>query len=155
MSEDVQKAEKQAVQHIDRDHAAGKRKAPARVTASQRQQAQQEAQGGPIRGNPAQGSIKTARKDVQHAYGQIARELAKGDGDDKRLAVDIVKLVQQMPLPLSKHEQRVEVLKEAGRSQGKPSQEQSRQPGAEPERAIQPGRQSAQKPSQGQDTERS
>ena len=100
-------------------------------------------------------NIEAARKDVQHAYGQIARELVKGDGDDKRLAVDIVKLVQQMPLPLSKHEQRVELLKEAGRSRGKSGQEQSRQPGAEPERAIQPGRQSAQKPGQGQDTERS
>jgi hypothetical protein len=141
----VQKAEKQAVRHIDHDHAAGKRKAPARVTASQQQQAQQEAQGGPSRANPAQSSIEAARKDVQRAYGQIARGLAKGGGDDKRLAVDVVKLVQQMPLPLSRHEQRVEALQEAGRSRGKSGQEQSRRPGAQLDQ------QQAQKPDQGRD----
>lgn len=144
----VQKAEKQAVRHIDRDHAAGKRKAPARVTASQRQQAQQEAQGGPGRANPAQSNIEATRKGVQRAYGQIARELAKGDGEDKRLAVDIVKLVQQMPLPLSKHEQRVQTLQAAGRESG---QERSRRPGAAPERAAQLDQQQAQKSDEGRD----
>lgn len=139
----VQKAEKQAVLHIDRDHAAGKRKAPAKVTASQRQQAE----GGPIRENPAQSNIEASLKDVQRAYGQIARELAKGDGDDKRLAVDIVKLVQQMPLPLSRHEQRVQALQESG-------QEQSQRPGAAPKRATPPDRQQAQKPDQGRDIEK-
>ena len=148
----VQKAEKQAVRHIDRDHAAGKRKAPARVTASQRQEAQQEAQGGPSRANPAQSNIEAARKDVQRAYGQIARELAKGDSDDKRLAVDIVKLVQQMPLPLSKHEQRVQTLQEAGRSRGESvGREQGRRPGTAPEKAAQLDQQQAQKPDQGRD----
>ena len=33
----VQKAEKRAIRHIDRDHAKGRRKAPARVSASQRE----------------------------------------------------------------------------------------------------------------------
>lgn len=124
------------MRHIDRDHAAGKRKAPAKVTASQRQQAQQEAQGGPIRANPAMEQHRGRPcKDVQRAYGQIARELAKGDGDDKRLAVDIVKLVQQMLLPLSKHEQRVQALQEAGRSRSESAgREQARRPSATPER---------------------
>ena len=140
------------MRHIDRDHAAGKRKAPARVTASQRQEALQEVQSGQGRTNPAQSNIEAARKDVQRAYGQIARELAKGDGDDKRLAVDIVKLVQQMPLPLSKHEQRVQALREAGRSRTESAgREQGRRPGTTPEKAAQIDQQQAQKPDQGRD----
>jgi hypothetical protein len=148
----VQKAEKQAVRHIDREHAAGKRKAPARVTASQWQEAQQEAQGGPSRANPAQSNIEADRKGVQRAYGQIARELAKGDGDDKRLAVDIVKLVQQMPLPLSRHGQRVQALQEAARSRVESAgKELGRRPGVAPERTAQLDQQKAQKPEQGRE----
>ena len=78
--------------------------------------------------------------------------MAKGDSDDKRLAVDIVKLVQQMPLPLSKHEQRVQTLQEAGRSRGEAiGREQSRRPGTTPEKAAQLDQQQAQKPDQGRD----
>lgn len=140
----VQKAEKQVVRHINHDYAAGKRKAPARVTASQQQQAQQEAQGERKQENPAQASIEAGRKDVQRAYGQIARELAKGDDDDKRLALDIVKFVQQMPPPISRHEQRVMLLEETERSRG---DKQNRKAATGRERPAQPDRE--QEPEQG------
>jgi Relaxase/Mobilisation nuclease domain len=107
----VQKAEKQAVRHIDAKFNQGKRKAPARVSQAQMQDAELEAKTGKQRINPAQDNISAARKVTEKAYGQIARALATGETKDKRLAVDIVRLVQSMPPVITKHDALVRSLR--------------------------------------------
>lgn len=107
----IQKAEKQVVRHIDTEFKHGKRKARARVSQAQRQDAELEAKTGKKRPNPAQDNISAARKDTQKAYGQIARALATGEIEDKRLAVEIVRLVQAMPPVITKHEALVQTMR--------------------------------------------
>lgn len=130
----VKKAEKQAVRHIDREHAKGKRKAPARVSAAQREAAELEARGGRKHLNPAQPKLIEQRKQVQQDFGTVARVLATGDQDDKRLAVEVVQFVQQMPPVKTRHAEQVEALQRAAvqggkgveRKQPQPDQEQGR-----------------------------
>lgn len=107
----VQKPERQALRHMDNEFKQGKRKALSRVSESQIQDAKLEIETGKKRKNPVKSKINTARKDVQHAYGAIAKALAKGDADDQRLALDIVKLVQTMPPAITKHEKLVQNLR--------------------------------------------
>lgn len=107
----VQKAEKQAVRHIDAEFEQGKRQEPARVTKAKRQEAEAEVKTGKKRANPAQDNISAARKDTQKAYGQIARALATGDAEDKQIALNIVRLVQTMPPTATKHEALVQSLR--------------------------------------------
>lgn len=124
----VQKAEKQAVKHIDADYEQGKRKSPARTTAAQKKAAEVELQTGEKRANPAQDNISATRKDTQRAYGQFARALATGDAGDKTIAVDIVRLVQTMPPLVTKHEALVQSLRDAvGKVVGGKSAERERQ----------------------------
>lgn len=137
----VQKAEKQAVRHIDADHEQGKRKKPARTTAAQKKAAAVELQTGERRANPAQDNISAARKDTQRAYWQFARALATGDAEDKKIAEDIVRLVQTMPQPVTRHEAMVQSLRDAagkvagGKNAEQLSQEQGRaKPGEEKNR---------------------
>lgn len=54
--------------------------------------------------NPAQTNIATRQYTLQRAYAHVAKALAKGDEQDRRLAVDIVYFVQAMPPPLTRHE---------------------------------------------------
>ena len=103
----VKKAEKQVVRIIDREHTRGERKAPSRGNLAQRESAEQEAQRGAAHINPAQANILKQRKQVQHDFGTVARALAAGDQEDKRLAVEIVRFVEQMPPIVTKHEQLV------------------------------------------------
>lgn len=110
----VQKAEKQAVRHIDAEFKEGKRKEPARVTRAQRQDAEAELTTGKKRTNPAQDNISATRKGTQRAYGQIARALATGEAEEKQIAVDIVRLVQTMPPVVTKHEALVQSLRSEG-----------------------------------------
>lgn len=105
----VRKAEKQAVVHIEQ-----RGKTP-RVKASRRADAEREASGVAVKPNPAQDRISVTRKDVQRAYGTAARALAKGDAEDKQLAVEIVHFVQQMPPPITQHEAMVRQLREKKR----------------------------------------
>lgn len=107
----VQKAEKQAVCHIDAEFRRGKRREPSRVTRAREQDAADEAKTGKKRNNPAQDNISAARKETQKAYGQIARALAAGEDEDKKIAVDIVRLIQAMPPVLTKHESLVQSLR--------------------------------------------
>ncbi|MGU9945096.1 relaxase/mobilization nuclease domain-containing protein [Bordetella avium] len=125
----VQKAEKQAVRHIDREHARGRRKAPARVSASQREAAELEARAGRKHVNPAHDNIIAQRKSVQHDFGTVARALATGDQDDKRLAVEVVQFVKQMPPIKTRHAEQVEALQRATVQQGGQGVEQTQQPG--------------------------
>lgn len=94
----VQKSEKQVIRHINREFQQGNRKTPSYVSKAQKQAAVLEIEGGKHLINPAQNKIYMNRKEVQQAYGQIARVLAKGDREDKQLALNIVHLVQTMPL---------------------------------------------------------
>ncbi len=109
----VKKAEKQAVHHIDQEHAKGRRKAPARVSAAQREAVELEARTGQKHINPAQDSIRAQRKQVQHDFGKVARALAAGDLDDKRLALEVVQFVKQMPPIKTRHAEQVEELQRA------------------------------------------
>lgn len=111
----VQRPEKQAVKHIDRDYAEGKRDKPARVTTARKQDAEQEARNGVKRSNPARAKIVANRKDAHKAYGQIARALASGDAEDKRLAFDVVELVKSMPPVATKHDVLVQQANEIAR----------------------------------------
>lgn len=110
----VQKAEKQAVRHIDAEFQQGKRQEPARVTRARKQDAEAEVKTGKKRANPAQDNISAARKDTQKAYGQIARALATGEPEDKQIALDIVRLVQTMPPVVTKHDALVQSLRGTG-----------------------------------------
>ncbi len=108
----VQKPERQAIRHIDGDFNRGKRKEPSRVAGSRMQDAELEVETGKKRKNPLKSNINNARKETQHAYGEIARALAKGDAEDQRLALDIARLVQTMPPLTTRHEQLVQKLRE-------------------------------------------
>lgn len=111
----VQKAERQAVHHIDTGFLQGKRRESARVTRAKKQDAEIELNTGKKRENPAQENISTSRKNMQKAYGQIARALVKGEAEDKQLALDIVRLVQSMPPVVTKHETLVQRLRGIGK----------------------------------------
>lgn len=106
----VRKAEHQAIKHIDRGFAAGKRKAPARVTEAHKADALKEVTEGKKRANPAQDNIIAARKKVQQGYGNVARVLATGDAEDKQLALEIVNFIKQIPPVVTKHQQLVAAL---------------------------------------------
>lgn len=107
----VKKAEKQDVKHIDRDYRKGRRKAPARVTAAQREAAELEASTGQKHVNPAQERIRAQRRQVQQAFGAVARALAAGDLEDKQLALEVVQFVKQMPPLKTRHIEQVEALR--------------------------------------------
>jgi len=114
----VKRPEKQAVFHLNQEHAKGKRAAPARVTAAQHQAAELEARTGQKHVNPAEQKIATRRAQVQHDFGTVARALATGTDDDKRLALEIVRFVQQMPPLRTRHAEQVDALRRAGGAAG-------------------------------------
>lgn len=110
----VRKAQKQAVKHIDRGYKAGKRKSPSRATRGQLEDVYKETKKGESKANPAHDAIDASREKVTRAYGGVARELAASQKDsDKKLALDTVRFVQQMPPVETKHELQVS----QGRSQ--------------------------------------
>lgn len=116
----VRKAEIQAIKHIDRGYVAGKRKAPSRVTAAQRADAEKEASTGQPRINPAQDKIIAARRKVQKGYGDVARALSAGDLEDKKLALDIVQFIKDVPPPVTRHQEMVTAVREqTAKDQGK------------------------------------
>lgn len=65
------------------------------MSASQREAAELGARAGRKHVNPAQDNIIAQRKSVQHTFGTVARALATGDQDDKRLAVEVVQFVKE------------------------------------------------------------
>lgn len=116
----VQKAEKQAILHINAEFTQGLRENPAWVTRERRRDAMAEVYAGKKCINPAQDKIKANRKDTQKTYGRIARTLAVGDAGDRQIALDIVRLVRTMPPVASKHEALVQYLRDTrGKSQEK------------------------------------
>lgn len=115
----VRKAEKQPIRHIDEEHAKGRRRAPARVSAAKREVAELEIRGGRKHVNPAQDKIIAQRKQVRRDFGTVARALATGDQDDKRLAVEIVQFVRQMPPITTRHDEQVAALQRATMQRGR------------------------------------
>ncbi|QPN17977.1 relaxase/mobilization nuclease domain-containing protein (plasmid) [Pseudomonas aeruginosa] len=129
----VQKAEKQAVRQMER------RGAVSRAKAAQLADAEREATGGPKKKNPAQDRISANRKEAEQTYGKVARALASGETEDKQLAVQIVRFVQQMPPLETQHDVLVQRLRKQsdkgdgrGRTRG---QEQT-----EPSKGIEKGK---------------
>ncbi|HET9239193.1 MAG TPA: relaxase/mobilization nuclease domain-containing protein [Oligoflexus sp.] len=108
----VQKAEKQALRHMENEFKEGKRQVPPRSFQAQRQDAELEADIGTKHLNPLHDRISSVRKQTLKAYGEIARTLAAGDDEDKRLALEIVRFVQTMPATITKHEELVQRLRE-------------------------------------------
>ena len=99
------------------------------MSASQREATELEARAGRKHVNPAQDNIIAQRKSVQHAFGTVARALATGDQDDKRLAVEVAQFVKQMPPIKTRHAEQAEALQRAKVQQGGQSVEQAQQPG--------------------------
>lgn len=128
----VKKAEKQAVQHINADYEKGMRKSPARVTQQQTEAAAKELATGQKHVNPASDQIKSNRKAVNQIYGEVARALAEGDNEDKKLAMSIVRFVHAMPPLVTRHET---LMKNLNRTTGGDGLEREREQG----RAVQPG----------------
>lgn len=122
----VLKAEKQAIRHIDKGFAEGKRKAPARVSQSQKQEAAHEVKTGQKRHNPAKSKILTARKEVHQSYGRVARALAAGDAEDKQLALEIVQLVNTMPPVMTKHDLLVQQVSDSASGRTEQTKKQER-----------------------------
>ena len=100
----VQKAEKQVIRHIDQAFQHNERDASSRISQAQKQAVKLDIDKNKQHINPAQDHIKATRKNVQTAYGQIARCLAKGTADDKQLALHIAQFIKSMPRPVTKHE---------------------------------------------------
>lgn len=123
----VRKAEKQAINHIDKDFAEGRRDAPARVSQSQKQEALREVQTGEQRHNPAKAKILENRKEVHQLYGHVARALAAGDMADKKLALEVVELVKSMPPVMTKHDLLVQQISENARKRSEPIKRQERE----------------------------
>ena len=112
----TQKAEKQAIKHIDRDFKEGKRDQLSRVTQAQRAEIEKEIIGGKPHKNPLFEKILSARKQTLKVYANIAKALASGGTEDKALALEIVSLIKQMPSLSTRHEQSVELLKAVRKS---------------------------------------
>ncbi len=111
----VKRSEKQSVKHINRQYREGKRTDLAQVTQSQQKAVEREIKTGQEHINPAQDKINKNRKKIQHDYGTVARALATGTRDDKQLALDVVKFVQEMPAVHTKHADKVEIIKNGKR----------------------------------------
>lgn len=125
----VQKPEKQAVRRMEG------RGVPSRAKSGRRVDAEREARGVYVKPNPAQDKISATRKETQHTYGQIARALAKGDAEDKELAMQIVEFVKQMPPPVTQHEQMVRALRHQ-----EPKPEKTRKQSQERPSGVEQGR---------------
>lgn len=112
----VRKAEKQAVRNINAEHEKGKREEPAIVTVGQQEREAREANGKTNR-KAALDKIRAGRREIEKAYGQIARALATGDNADKALALQIVGLVKHMPPVGPQQQPNAEPMREVVRTQ--------------------------------------
>lgn len=101
----VRKGQRQALRGI------AERGGRSNVLRQQQAQALREARGGRPHTNPAQDKISANRSKSISMYGTLAKELAKGDEADKRLALQIVDLVKDMPPLTTAHESRVQAAR--------------------------------------------
>ncbi|WP_199915361.1 relaxase/mobilization nuclease domain-containing protein [Aminobacter sp. MSH1] len=101
----VRKAQRQALRGIT------DRNGKSRVLRKHQAEAIREARGRAEHPNPAQDRISATRKRTLRAYGEISKELAKGDASDQRLALQLVDLVKTMPPLTTAHETRVHAIR--------------------------------------------
>ena len=94
----VQKPEKQAMKHIN------KRKEPTRISQQQENDAHLEVDSGIVHVNPYKDKIIASRRLAHSLYGSLAKGLLKGDKEDKSLALEIAKFVQNMPSTNTRHD---------------------------------------------------
>jgi Relaxase/Mobilisation nuclease domain len=94
----VQKPEKQAIKHIS------KRKGLTRISQQQEKDAHLEVDSGVVHVNPYKDKIIASRRLAHNLYGSLAKGLLKGDKEDKLLALEITKFVQNMPSTKTRHE---------------------------------------------------
>lgn len=100
----VRKPEAQVVRHINKEFAKGKRPRPAKVSIAEREIARRELAGQGAHENPARVHIDRNRKDMHRSYGDVAKALAKGGGEDKQLALQVVEFVKHVPAPVTRHQ---------------------------------------------------
>lgn len=95
------RAVKQAVRHIDAragtQKATGERYELSKLTERQRSDAKREASGGPSRRHPAYDRLATARQVERARFGKLAKTLARGDREDKELALAVTQFVATQP----------------------------------------------------------
>ena len=103
----VQKGERQAVRNIE-----GVRGEESRVMKDQREDIRKEIAGEATHVNPYAAKILATRQRTVKAYGDLARTLATGSAEDRRLAMEIVAFVKQMPPMKTRHEQAVDAGKQ-------------------------------------------
>lgn len=103
----VQKADQQAFRQME----TRKRKPQvARRKATWRADAEREARGEAKHVNPYRKEVYKARRSTEQLYGEMARELAKGNAEDRALALGIVGFVRDMPAFATKHQAMVAEL---------------------------------------------
>ena len=129
----VQKGERQAVRSIEVERGG-----EARVTTAQREDIRKEIAGEAMHANPHAAKIIATRQRTVKAYGDLARTLATGSAEDRRLAMEIVAFVKQMPPVKTRHQQAVE----AGMQRPAPvaGREQRRELGSAERQRPKPGR---------------
>ncbi len=94
----VQKPEKQAIKHIS------KRKGLTRISQLQEKDARLEVDSGIVHVNPYKDKITASRRLAHNLYGSLAKGLLKGDKEDKSLALEIARFVQNMPSTNTRHD---------------------------------------------------
>lgn len=102
----VQKAERQSVLHMDKEHQGGRRSEPSRVREGRSAAARSELEGRAHAPNPAADRIAASRRVMLGLVEDLARELSKGDEDAKRVSLQAVQFVKTLP-PVETRHQRV------------------------------------------------
>jgi tryptophan 2,3-dioxygenase len=110
----VRRPDKQALRHIQKDFKAGKRDKPARVAVAQAKAVLDEVNNTAQHQNPAQANIVARRQKTLAAYKNVVAVLAKGDQQDRELAVKTLDFVQKMPQQQTRHEKTVARIKQQG-----------------------------------------
>lgn len=107
----INKEEEQAIVHMDKEHSEGQRDQPSIVSQIRVDKAEQEAAGLLPKDEHKVKKIIESRKSLVGVYGRVAKELLKGDGEERQTAALLVNYLQNLPAPKTKHQQMVEQLK--------------------------------------------
>lgn len=106
----VQKAERQSILHMDKEHRGGRRPEPSRVHEARSAAARAEREGRAHVPNPAADRIASARRAILRLVGDVARELSKGGEDAKRVSQQAVQFVKALPALETRHQRAVRGL---------------------------------------------
>lgn len=119
----TKRPEKQSVIHINK-RANEKGTPQANITRRQEQAAVDEFHGS-IKPQPFMGAILEKRKQVLTEYAAVAKQLLKGNSDDKQLAGDVIRFATSLPMAQTKHQERVTELRQDNKKP-EPEPEQGR-----------------------------